>query len=82
MGIFKKAVFFKIYVIALYLAKPTTEAQEAITSDEAKRIIIHMLHNVSRDMFVQAVEMGIMRNSGPEMPDRAFATGTQRDPKR
>lgn len=48
--------------------KPTGDAQVAITTDEAKRIVISMLRNVSREMFVRAVEMGVMRNSGPQMP--------------
>ncbi len=68
MGAFKKAIFFKVYVVGLYLEKPTTDARAAITTDEAKRIVIHMLRNVSREMFVQALAMGILRNSGPEMP--------------
>jgi hypothetical protein len=68
MGALKKAIFFKVYVVGLYLEKPTSEAQVAISTDEAKRIVISMLRNVSREMFVRAVEMGVMRNSGPQMP--------------
>lgn len=68
MGLLKKAAFFKVYVVGLYLEKPTRDAQAAITTDEAKRIVISMLRNVSREMFVHAVETGIMRNSGREMP--------------
>ena len=68
MGLLRKAAFFKVYVVGLYLGKATSDAQAAITTDESKRIVISMLRNVSRDIFVEAVEMGIMRNSGPEMP--------------
>ncbi len=68
MGVLKKAIFFKAYVVGLYLENPTGDAQAAITTDEAKRIVISMLRNVSRKMFVRAVEMGVMRNSGPQMP--------------
>lgn len=68
MGLLKKDAFFKVYVAGLYLEKPTSDAQAAITTDEARRIVISMLRNVSREMFVEAVEMGIMRNSGLEMP--------------
>jgi hypothetical protein len=67
MGVLKKAIFFKAYVVGLYLERPTRAAQVAIATDEAKRIVINMLRNVSRKMFVQAVEMGVMRNSGPQM---------------
>jgi len=67
MAVLKDAVFFKVYVLGLYLEKPTSDARVAITTDEAKRIVISMLRNVSREMFVRAVETGIMRNSGLEM---------------
>jgi Chalcone isomerase-like len=68
MGLLKKAAFFKVYVVGLYLEKATSDAQAAITTDKPKRIVISMLRNVSREMFVEAVEMGILRNAGPEMP--------------
>lgn len=68
MGLSKRRIFFKVYVIGLYLERPTGNAQEAITTDEAKRIVIFMLRDVERDEFVKAVETGIRRNSGPEMP--------------
>lgn len=60
--------FFKVYVIGLYLERPTPDARTAITTDEAKRIVLTMLRDVSREKFVQAVEKGMMRNSGPAMP--------------
>jgi hypothetical protein len=62
-----KKVFFKVYVVGLYLEKQTTDARAAITTDEAKRIVIVMLRDVSREEFVPTVEQGIMRNSGPAM---------------
>lgn len=68
MGVRREMIFFRGYVIALYLKKPTADAQTAIHSDEAKRVAITMLRNVSREMFVQAIESAIMRNSGAEMP--------------
>ena len=68
MGVRHEKIFFRGYVIALYLEKPTTDAQIAIQADQAKRIVITMLRNVGREMFVQAIESGIMRNSGSEMP--------------
>ena len=68
LGVFKTKVFLKVYAVALYLETPTTEAQAAITADEAKRIVLVMLRDVSREKFVHEVEKGIMRNSGPVMP--------------
>jgi hypothetical protein len=68
MGLVKKMFFGDVYVAGLYLEKPTTDARTAIRADEAKRIVIVMLRNVSRKDFVDALKKGIMRNSGPEMP--------------
>jgi hypothetical protein len=68
MGALKKAIFFKAYVVGLYLEKPTSDAQIAIATEEPKRIVISMLRDVSREMFVEAVEMGVMRNAGTQMP--------------
>jgi hypothetical protein len=68
VGVRHEMVFFRGYVIALYLEKPAAAAQTAIQADEPKRIAITMLRNVSQEMFVQAIESGIMRNSAAEMP--------------
>jgi hypothetical protein len=67
MDVRKEKAFLKVYVVALYLEKPTPDARAAITTDEAKRIVIRMLRDASREQFVQALETGIMRNSGPAM---------------
>ncbi len=55
--------FARVYDIGLYLENKTTNAQTAITSNEAKRIAIVMLRSVSRHQFVEAVEKGMVRNS-------------------
>ncbi len=68
MGVRKETALFKVYVIALYLERPTTDARAAITTDEEKRIVISMLRDLSREQFVQAVETAIIRNSSSEMP--------------
>jgi len=68
MGVRTEKAFFKVYVIGLYLEKPTQDAQAAIGIDEAKRIVLKMLRDVSREDFVLALETGVMRNSGPAMP--------------
>ncbi|HUA82336.1 MAG TPA: chalcone isomerase family protein [Bryobacteraceae bacterium] len=67
MGVAKGKVFFKVYVAGLYLEKPTADARSAITTDEAKRIVLVMLRDVSRETFVKAVT-GILRNSSRSMP--------------
>jgi hypothetical protein len=68
IGLRKEKAFFKVYVIALYLERPTTNARAAIMNDEEKRIVISMLRDLSREQFVQAVEAAIIRNSSSEMP--------------
>jgi hypothetical protein len=68
MGVLKKAIFFKVYVVGLYLENPTTDPRAAITTEEAKRIVIGMRRNVSRGRFIREVETSIMRNSGRSMP--------------
>ena len=68
MGLRKMDMLFDVYGVGLYLEKPTTDAQSAIMTDEAKRIDLVMLRDVSRKQFVQAVKEGILRNSGPAMP--------------
>jgi hypothetical protein len=68
MGVAKEKVFFKVYVAGLYLQKSTADARAAIRTDEAKRIVLVMLRDVSRETFVNAVETGILRNSSGSMP--------------
>jgi hypothetical protein len=66
MGVGTK-VFSKVYVIALYLETPTSDAQTAIKANEVKRIVLTMLRDVSREKFVQAVEKDMMHNPGVPM---------------
>ena len=68
MGLHKEKVFFKVYVAGLYLERPTHDPLQAISTDEGKRMVIVMLRDVDRDAFLEAVEEGIQRNSGPVMP--------------
>jgi hypothetical protein len=68
MGVAREKAVFKVYVAGLYLENPTTDAPSAINTDEAKRIVLVMLRDVSRETFVQAVETGILRNSSIAMP--------------
>ncbi|HZS41810.1 MAG TPA: chalcone isomerase family protein [Polyangia bacterium] len=68
MGIRKEKVFFRVYVVGLYLEEPTRDPRVAITTDEAKRIVVVMMRNVGRDAFAKAVEAAIERNSGRVMP--------------
>jgi len=68
MGVRREIAVFKAYVIALYLEKPTTDARIAIQTDETKRVVITMLRDVGREVFAQAIESAMMRNSAASMP--------------
>ena len=68
MGVVKKMIFVKIYVVGLYLQTPTTDAQTAITKNEIKRIVINMRRDVPREKFIRALEDSFTRNSAPSMP--------------
>jgi Chalcone isomerase-like len=67
MGVGTK-LFVRVYIIGFYLETKTTDARTAISVDEAKRISLVMVRDVSRQQFVQAVEKGMIRNAGPAMP--------------
>jgi hypothetical protein len=68
LGVRREKLLFKTYVIGLYLENSTTDAETAIEADVPKRFVIRLLRDVNRQMFVQAIETGIMRNSEQEMP--------------
>jgi hypothetical protein len=57
-------ILVHVYAIGLYLERKTTDARTAITTDQAKRIALVMLRNVTRQQFLEAVERGMVRNSG------------------
>ncbi len=66
MGVGTKG-FLKVYVIALYLGTPTSDARTAVKADAVKCIVLTMLRDVSRERFVQAVENNMMHNPGISM---------------
>lgn len=68
MGLRKEKLFFKVDVVALYVQKPSSNAEAIIKADEPKEIALSMLRDISRDTFVEAVEHAIARNSSPELP--------------
>ena len=68
MGVVKKMIFVKIYVVGLYLQTPTRDAQTAIATNEIKRIVITMRRDVPSEKFTRELEDSFTRNSGPSMP--------------
>lgn len=66
-GIRKKAMF-KVYVAGLYLEKPTNSPEEAITSEQPKRMVLVMTRGIGHDQFAQALTEGFQRNSAAALP--------------
>jgi len=44
-----------VYVAGLYLPAKTTDANKAITSDVPKRIVMHMVRDLSKDQLVDSI---------------------------
>jgi len=84
MGIGTELSIFKVYVVGLYLEGKTADPQSAIASDQAKRIALTLLRDVSRERFVQAVEKGMTQLRCLHVkftgPTRYFGTGAARSP--
>ena len=67
MGLRKK-LWFKVYIASFYLERPTEDAALAVSSDQVKRVEMHMLRYLERCKITEAVQAGFEKNSGPEMP--------------
>jgi len=63
-------MFFKVYVAGLYLPQKARNAQSAIESPGAKRIILVMLRDASADQFCDSVEVGLENNHSEEELER------------
>ena len=63
----RKKLFFKIYIAALYLANPSTDASSVITDDAEKRIVMHFLYDeVGKDKLVEGWNEGFTANHTAE----------------
>lgn len=58
----RKKVFFKVYVMGLYVPRRTSDASELIAEPGPKRVAIHMLRDVGADTFTDALREGIRDN--------------------
>jgi hypothetical protein len=68
LGVRTAYVFVKVYVGALYLQTKTRDGKAAIETDEAKRIVLHMLRDVTHDEMKQAMKEGLApaeKTAGP-----------------
>ncbi|MBI5784258.1 MAG: chalcone isomerase family protein [Rhodocyclales bacterium] len=57
-------IFFKVYVGALYLPKKTNLAVAVIESKEPRRVVLHMLRDLSADQLFGALMDGLKNNHG------------------
>jgi chalcone isomerase-like protein len=67
MGLRKK-LWFKVYIASFYLEQPSDDPAQAISSDQLKRVEMHMLRDLERGKIVEAVHDGFQKNSAREMP--------------
>lgn len=67
VGLRTKAIF-KVYVAALYVEKTSKDATQVISSDQVKRVEMHMLRDLDKAKIVDAVKEGFANNSKAQMP--------------
>lgn len=58
VGLRKAFVFAKVYVAGLYLETKTQDAKKAIDTDEAKRISMHFVREISHDQMNEGMDDG------------------------
>ncbi|HKF43716.1 MAG TPA: chalcone isomerase family protein [Thermoanaerobaculia bacterium] len=66
MGLRKK-LMFKVYVAGLYVETPTNAAEAIVTSDQVKRMDLHVLRNLKASQVTEAIEEGFEKNSKSRM---------------
>jgi hypothetical protein len=57
-------VFFKVYVIGLYLERPATDAAAVLGSDGVRRAELHILRDLSGDEMGSAIRTAFEENAG------------------
>ncbi len=67
MGLRKK-VMFKVYVAGLYVETPTKAPEAIISSDQVKRMDLHILRSLKASKVTEAIEEGFEKNSKAQMP--------------
>src|SRR5499433_297312 len=66
MGLRKK-LMFKVYVAGLYIETPTHAPEAIISSDQVKRIDLHILRNLKASQVTDAIQEGFEKNSKAQM---------------
>jgi hypothetical protein len=66
MGLRKK-LMFKVYVAGLYLENPSKDAAAVVSSDQIKRMDLHILRSLKAAQVTEAIEEGFEKNSKVQM---------------
>ena len=67
MGVRVAYVFVKVYVAGLYLESTTSDARAAVQSDEAKRMLLQFLRDVTHEEMVDAMKEGFAHTATPAL---------------
>lgn len=62
---YRKKFFIKVYIGALYLAQPTTQADAVLNPGSPRVMRLHFLRDVSQDQFTNAWNDGLTPNHTP-----------------
>lgn len=62
---YRKKFFIKVYVGALYLARPTNQAQSVLDASTPRVMRLHFLRDVAQDQFASAWNDGLTPNHTP-----------------
>lgn len=61
-------LFFKVYVAALYVTKPSSQPRQLLESTEPSRMVLRMLRDVDADTLFNSLRDGLRANvPGPEL---------------
>src|SRR5262245_4597181 len=61
----RKKLMFKVYVAGLYVETPTKAPEAIISSDQIKRMDLHILRSLKASQVTEAIEEGFEKNSKP-----------------
>src|SRR6266542_4828427 len=63
----RKKMMFKVYVAGLYVETPTKSPEAIISSDQVKRMSLHILRSLKASKVTEAIEEGFEKNSKAQM---------------
>lgn len=60
---YRKKFFIKVYVGALYLAQPMTQAEAVLGAGSARAMLMHFVHEVGTEKLANGWKEGVLANS-------------------